>query len=245
MLFAIVLAAVSSLSAVEVESVQFEELDFSGFTFDICRVKLGKGDFRIDVYYREDDENFRSIGAIRQKIKEEGDSIIYAINGGMYNGRFEPVGLYVENGEEFFPLNLMDGYGNFYLKPNGVFMVGDKGARIMESSLYPEIRDSVIFATQSGPLLVIDGEYHYAFNDTSPNTFVRTGVGVAAPDEILFGVSDREVNFYTFASLFREALECKNALYLDGNIYRVFSPEQDRIDTTGNLGVFIGVTKTK
>ena len=45
----------------------------------------------------------------------------FIMNGGIYNDDFTPEGLYIENGKEFTPINLNDGAGNFYEKPNGVF----------------------------------------------------------------------------------------------------------------------------
>ncbi len=39
------------------------------------------------------------------------------------------------------------------------------------------------------------------------------------------------------------ALNCKNALYLDGAISKMYLPALNRFDTTNNFGAMIGVIK--
>jgi uncharacterized protein YigE (DUF2233 family) len=55
-------------------------------------------------------------------------------------------------------------------------------------------------------------------------------------------MSKKAINFYDFAKHFQE-LGCRNALYLDGFVSRAYLPEQNWIQTTGDLGVIIGVTE--
>src|SRR6185295_12813343 len=81
----------------------------------------------------------------------------FAMNAGMYERDYSPVGLLVQDGREVSPLNLADGFGNFFKKPNGVFFICDSGPRIVESSEYPMLAHDVRLATQSGPLLVHNG----------------------------------------------------------------------------------------
>ena len=44
------------------------------------------------------------------------------------------------------PLNLENGKGNFFLKPNGVFLVSERGARVVASAQYPVKGEKVRFA---------------------------------------------------------------------------------------------------
>jgi uncharacterized protein YigE (DUF2233 family) len=79
-------------------------------------------------------------------------------------------------------------------------------------------------ATQSGPLLVIDGEINRNLKPDSQSLYVRNGVGVKSPEEVYLVVSEGEVNLYDFASLFKEQLHCRDALYLDGCVSQAYLP---------------------
>ena len=50
------------------------------------------------------------------------------MNAGMFGEDLKPIGLYVEDGVQAKRLNRRDGYGNFHLKPNGVFYVNGSGS---------------------------------------------------------------------------------------------------------------------
>ena len=116
-------------------------------------------------------------------------------------------------------------------------------AGVTESSQFPQLADSVRLALQSGPMLVIDNQLHPAFNKGSFNTYIRNGVGVDQDGNIHFAISNQPVNFYDFASLFKDFLHCPNALYLDGSISEFFLPDLDRTGTGGNYaGIFAVVS---
>jgi uncharacterized protein YigE (DUF2233 family) len=89
-------------------------------------------------------------------------------------------------------------------------------------------------------MLVIDGVLHPRFNRDSTNRRIRSGVGVRSPDRVVFAISREPVTFFEFATLFRERLECPNALYLDGEISRFYIPgtsDQQDGDFAGILAV--------
>lgn len=164
------------------------------------------------------------------------------MNGGMFNKDFSPQGLYIENKEMLADLDTLNGSGNFYLKPNGVFYVTtDELAFVCKTSDFVN-KEEIKYATQSGPMLVIDGQIHAAFKAGSPNLYIRNGVGILPDNTIVFAISKTEISLYDFAKYFQD-LGCKNALYLDGFISRVYWPEKNWTQTDGNLGVMIGVTK--
>lgn len=58
---------------------------------------------------------------LNDALAAKNETLLFAMNAGMYHEDRSPVGLYVENGEFLSRLNSNDGYGNFHLKPNGVF----------------------------------------------------------------------------------------------------------------------------
>jgi uncharacterized protein YigE (DUF2233 family) len=104
------------------------------------------------------------------------------------------------------------------------------------------MNDNIKFATQSGPMLVVNGEIHTAFKKGSSNLNIRNGVGILPNNHILFAMSKKEINFYDFAQFFKNA-GCKNALYLDGFVSRTYLPEKNWVQTDGQFGVMIGVTE--
>ncbi|HKH44717.1 MAG TPA: phosphodiester glycosidase family protein [Thermoanaerobaculia bacterium] len=161
----------------------------------------------------------------------------------MYHGDFSAVGLFVSDGRQAVPLNTADGRGNFFLKPNGVFVVTESGARVLESSEYPELRERVVLATQSGPLLVLAGKIHPAFKPDSASRHIRNGVGVPSPDTALFVISEAPVSFYDFATLFRDKLHSPDALFLDGTISSLYAPALKRSDSRADLGPIIAVAE--
>jgi uncharacterized protein YigE (DUF2233 family) len=164
------------------------------------------------------------------------------MNAGMYREDYSPVGLLVIDGRQIHRLNLASGFGNFYLKPNGVFILSASGARLVESSEYRSLSEPVTLATQSGPLLVHAGQINPALGPRGTSRLIRNGVGVVSSQEVWFAISEDPINFYDFALLFRDRLKCADALYLDGNVSSLYSQKLGRHDELVPLGPIIGVT---
>jgi len=51
------------------------------------------------------------------------------------------------------------------------------------------------------------------------------------------------VRFFDFATLFRDRLGCRDALFLDGSISSLYSPEIRRHDRNAVMGTIIAVVK--
>jgi len=129
------------------------------------------------------------------------------------------------------------------MQPNGVFYINNsKVASICKTSDFFKSTE-VKFATQSGPMLVIDGKLHSKFQKKSQSKFVRNGVGILPNGDVLFVMSKHTINFYDFANFFKSK-GCENALYLDGFVSRTYLPSKKWIQEDGDFGVMIGVTKT-
>lgn len=185
---------------------------------------------------------FKSIQNLKSHLESKGLSLTFAMNGGMFNKDFSPQGLFIQNNKRITPLDTSAGEGNFYLKPNGVFYITiDNVPSISTTDNFVD-SGRVKFATQSGPMLVVDGKIHPAFKEGSTNWNIRNGVGVLPNNKAVFAMSKTEINFYDFAKYFQE-LGCKNALYLDGYVSRMYLPEKNWIQTDGNFGVMVGVTE--
>lgn len=150
--------------------------------------------------------------------------------------------MYIENGIMHQELNTREASGNFYLKPNGVFYLTKNRSAVICATSDFKNEESILFATQSGPMLVHEGKIHDAFKKGSKNLNIRNGVGILPDGKVVFAMSKAEVNLYDFAMYFSE-LGCKEALYLDGFVSRTYLPSQNWIQTDGDFGVMIAVTE--
>lgn len=198
---------------------------------------------RLQLFLRDDQGRpLTSFRALSGLLERRGQKLLFAMNAGMFHKDYSPVGLFVSEGRELYPLNLATEPGNFFLKPNGVFVLSASGARIIESSRYPQLGEPPLLATQSGPMLVIDGALHPAFRPTSTSRNVRNGVGTINAHEVVFAISEQPVTFYEFAKVFRDGLGCRDALYLDGTVSSLFAENLQRRDAHSLLGPIIAVT---
>jgi uncharacterized protein YigE (DUF2233 family) len=149
----------------------------------------------------------------------------------------------VAEGKELTPLNTARGSGNFFLQPNGVFLLTASGAQVVETSKYSAVHGPVLLATQSGPLLLLHNQLHPAFLPQSTSRLYRNGVGVPDPGTALFAITEGPVNFHEFATFFRDTLHCPDALFLDGTLSSLYATKLHRSDYHMPLGPIIGVTE--
>jgi uncharacterized protein YigE (DUF2233 family) len=186
---------------------------------------------------------YRSIGNLRTQLAARQRKLVFAMNGGMYMENKAPLGLFIENGKTLAPLNRSaNSTGNFYMQPNGVFYItaGHTPVICRTADFKPAAR--VQYATQSGPMLVIDGRINPLFKQGSANLNIRNGVGILPGGKAVFVMSKEGVNFYDFAAYFKQ-LGCSNALYLDGFVSRTYLPARHWEQTDGDFGVIIAVTE--
>lgn len=167
--------------------------------------------------------------SLGEAYRQLGGDLLALTNAGIYSEKHAPEGLHIEGGMTLSPLNLDHGDGNFYWKPNGVFYVTDDGAGIIESEKFKSLseRGGIHEATQSGPLLVIDGEVNSNLKPDSRSLYVRNGIGVKSAHEVYILISEDEVSLYDFASVLTQQLHCRNALYLDGCVSQLYLPARD------------------
>lgn len=224
---------------------------FAGNGYIVCTIDPGRDDLRL--FWRGDDggpiKHFRELA---EAMESQGKTLAFAMNAGMYLPDFSPSGLYVEDGRELRALNTRSvdaepaRVPNFYKKPNGVFFLGDQGAGVLTTEAFEEIRPAARFATQSGPMLVIEGNIHPLLIPGSSDRTRRSGVGVCAEGQIRLAISDGNVNFHDFAELFRDHLQCPNALFLDGgNGTGLYDPSSGRRDYSwhGGYGPMFGLVE--
>lgn len=195
---------------------------------------------RLELFWKDD--NDRPYGSFRHLVERlEPGRLVFAMNAGMYDRDLAPVGLYVESGETLQQANTADGPGNFHMKPNGVFFVRDGEAGVLVTERFLAEAPDVELATQSGPMLVIEGRIHHRFIPHSRSRKRRNGVGVRDDGLVVFAISEETVNFHEFARLFRDGLGADNALFLDGTMSSLYAPHLGRADRRRAMGPIIGV----
>lgn len=187
-----------------------------------------------------DGKIFKSFQNVKKNVEKSGRKLRFAMNGGMYQEDQKPLGLFIQNGNMITPLNKRDAKGNFYLKPNGVFGIRKDNRAFLKATENFIDDGQIKFATQSGPMLIVDGLINPQFSDKSDNLNIRNGVCVLDDGKVMFAISKREVSFYEFAAYFRNS-GCRNALYLDGFVSRMYLPEKDLTDLGGDFGVILAV----
>ena len=234
------------LAAGGAQAAQCREDVYQGNSYVICEVQPAAQDLRL--FLRDENgEIIGHFGTLDAILSASGLSLGFAMNAGMYHDDRRPVGYYLEDGVEAQHVMRNAGPGNFVLLPNGVLCLREDRADVFETSVFvartPECRS----ATQSGPMLVIDGALHPRFLAESTSRYIRNGVGTS-PDgsRAVFAISNNVVSFYEFALLFRDHLGVPNALYLDGNISRVRAPDLGRDDAGfTTIGPIIGVVEPR
>jgi prepilin-type processing-associated H-X9-DG protein len=175
----------------------------------------------------------------------EDKELLFAMNAGMFDENLLPIGLYVEDGLVEKKVNRRSGSGNFHLKPNGVFFIAEGKAQVMETEAFVKSGRKPEYATQSGPMLVINGRIHPKFSAAGTSEKIRNGVGVQADGTVVFVLSETAVNFHRFATLFKDLYGCRNALFLDGSVSSLYSTELQRNDRYVPLGPMVGVHRVK
>ena len=226
------LCLMSGMAEAACRDVSFEELPYT-----VCDVAP---DADLRLFLNGPDGALGSFAAVNDLLRREGEALTFAMNAGMYHADRAPVGLYIENGVELAPIITSDGPGNFGLLPNGVFCIGS-GFAVIEARGFAASPPACRYATQSGPMLVIDGALHPRFLPDSDSYNIRNGVGVTADGTAVFAISGARVNFHTFARLFRDVLGTPNALFMDGSISRLYAPNLDRNDQGFPMGPIVGL----
>lgn len=231
------LAILLALAPLSAAAATCRDILHEGISYTLCEVALGE-DLRL--FHTGPDGIYGSFNKVNSALAVDGKTLGFAMNAGMYHRDLAPVGLYAEGGVETSRIVTSDGPGNFGLLPNGVFCIGDR-FQVVESRAFKANQPDCRFASQSGPMLVIDGALHPSFLPDSDSLNIRNGVGVSATgDRAIFAISNDAVNFHTFARLFRDVLDLPQALYFDGSISRLYAPELGRHDGGFPMGPIVG-----
>lgn len=217
-----------------------QAMTFRGVAYSVHEVDPKKDDLQMFLKF-DKGVYIHDFTGLETYLAGRGEKLLFAANAGMFQPDFTPCGLLVENGNQITPLNTNDGQGNFYMKPNGVFLINEKHeAHIVTSTDYVDLLSPAMWATQSGPMLVLRSDINPNFNASSTSLKIRSGVGVRKNGIVVFALSHQPVTFYDFASLFAGRLKCPNALFLDGDISAFYVPGA-KFNLPQTFGPMIGV----
>ncbi|MEM1074024.1 MAG: phosphodiester glycosidase family protein [Pseudomonadota bacterium] len=234
----LVLTAATPATAVTCGQTRFEDVPYT-----VCEVDARTE--RMELFLRDaDGQIFGQFTSVNAALEADGQKLAFAMNAGMYHDNRAPVGLYVEDSVEEMNVVPNAGPGNFGLLPNGVFCIRNKRADVIETRRFIDATPECTNASQSGPMLVIDGALHPRFLPDGTSKFIRNGVGTSADGtRAFFAISEEPVNFHGFGRFFRDYIKVPNALYLDGNISRLYAPQIGRSDFGFALGPIVGVVE--
>ena len=221
-------------------SADCERIRHDGIPFTVCSASRDGPPLRLWLM-DEAGAPWGDFAPLDRALRAQGQRLGFAMNGGMYHPDRRPVGLYVEDGAQAARIVTSAGPGNFGMLPNGVFCIGDDGFAVIESRRFAEGGSDCRHATQSGPMLLIDGAPHPRFLPDSPFRAIRNGVAVS-PDGATawLAISDVPVSFAEFAAMFAGRFGARDALYLDGNVSRLHAPGLGRSDRGRAMGPILG-----
>lgn len=231
--------------AIELARPVCDNESFEGDDFTVCTADPKR--HRIALFDADaDGVPYRSFPELERALASRVKTLQFAANAGMFDESGLPIGYYVQAGERLHKLNRSDGPGNFHMLPNGVFFGTGGDWRILTADGFAEqVSRRPDFATQSGPMLLIDGQLHPEIAENGESLHVRNGVGIDSAGRALFAISNGPVSFGRFARLFRDKLDCRNALYLDGSVSGLWYPEAGRMDRRAPLGPMVAVFADK
>ena len=208
-------------------------------TVDVDIVKIDQPqNLRLFLNDRQTHQPLGKFKAVAKQLKAC-EKLLFAMNAGMYHADYSAVGLYIEAARQQQKLNTVkQAYGNFHLQPNGVLAWNRHHSLIAKTEDYQKLNFNAEYATQSGPMLVIDGQINPQFLKDSDSFKIRNAVGIK-DQSLYFVISRNALSFYQFAQFFQQQLKVQNALYLDGSISSAYIPQLKRSDSLFNLGPMV------
>lgn len=223
---AVVAAAILAASTCAVQAVESRIIQDGDFEYRVVTIAPAREPLELR-WKDAKGKPIASIQQLRDGSAVSGRRLLFATNAGIYDKLLRPLGLHVEAGKTLRNLNQVqgnEGSGNFAIQPNGVFWVDANGqAGVDSTARWSEHPREVVSASQSGPMLLIDGDINPKFDIDSNSRKWRSGVCAPTADRVEFVVSVAPVNFHEFARVFRDRLGCHDALYLDGTLSRIWT----------------------
>ncbi len=196
--------------------VEKENLSYSGSKYDVLVIKADSiTSKRFEVF---ENTQLKSESELYDSLSKKG--LFFLISAGSVDSNCNLLGLYISDRQKKADINLQDGSGNFFLKPNGFIGFSEKEVVIKNATDF-SVNDDYTTAIQNGPMLISNNTINGNFKKASPNRNKRTGVGIFSKNGenyLVFATSLMPVNFYQFASFFADKYACTDALTLEGGV---------------------------
>ena len=104
--------------------VQILQLEFQGNKYSVVSVDLKKAKLRM-CWKDSQNQPFKTFQKLEQHLAKNGVKLLAAMNAGIFDKTYVPLGLQVQRGQKLHKLNVRTkAFGNFYMQPNGVFFSG-------------------------------------------------------------------------------------------------------------------------
>src|SRR5260370_42116388 len=129
------------------ETQPCRSMEYERTAYTICEIHLRKHTVRL-YWKRSGGTPYAYLSALPRALEGEAGSLLFATNAGMFDPTLKLVGLYVEQGQEFVHASTRSGYGNFHMKPNGVFYISGDKAAVAGTRPFPKQRPPRDPATQ-------------------------------------------------------------------------------------------------
>ena len=152
---------------------------FENINLTICKTSILTDDIRLFLR-NKDGVSFGNFNVLQQELNYKGKELLFAMNAGMYHPDLSPVGHFKEELSEKKKVIARPGPGNFGMLPNGIFCIGSNLLNVYETLDYLNKAPKCNYATQSGPMLVLNNRLHPRFLKESKSKFIRNGVGTSA-----------------------------------------------------------------
>src|SRR5262249_24646900 len=189
--------------------------EYAHNAYTVCEVDLAKHTVRL-YWKRSDGIPYAYLSSLPRVLEHETGRLLFGTNAGMFDPAFKPVGLYVEQGRELVHVNTSSGYGISQMKPNGIFYMarrhGGRGGNTGISQAAPpdgpgdaigaDAGDKRARASSLRPGQYLAQSAHWRWSTRGWQSHIchLPGRGVVR----------------RLARLFRDGLNCPNALFLDG-----------------------------
>lgn len=209
----------NTILAAETKTVSIGETQFLAINVDPIKATLHWKDAQGKPY--------QYFSRLQNTLKKQGHPAEILMNAGIYSKGYNPAGLHIEQGKVLHQLNTNKGKGNFHIQPNGVFLITQPNKPDIVTTrtyqkYYQKKANRIRLATQSGPMLLINGKINPRFKKDIHSPYIRNGVCTTAKKKLYFIITNQGTsNLYTFAKA-AKMLGCHNALYLDGSISKLY-----------------------
>ncbi len=213
--------------------------------YTVCAVDAS----RLEIFWLDEtNAPFLDVQTLRGWLAKHGRQLVFATNAGEYESVTEPVGLLIASGVKRQKINLRNGKGNFYEKPNGVFWVANGAPHIAGSEEFNSLNVQPLIATQAGPLLIVNGKPRLDLSSYKGQAYSRSAACITESGTATFVFSSKPVTIADLGEFMHKDLRCSAALYLDGCRTFLFS-HSPPLDLHGEclpqlkLGPMIGIAE--